>query len=40
MAMISVRIDDDLKKETEEVCNELGLNMTTAVTIFLKKLCR
>lgn len=40
MATISVRIDDDLKKETEEVCNELGLNMTTAVTIFLKKLCR
>ena len=40
MTMISVRIDDDLKKETEEVCNELGLNMTTAVTIFLKKLCR
>ena len=40
MAMISVRIDDNLKKETEEVCSELGLNMTTAVTIFLKKLCR
>ena len=40
MATISVRIDDDLKKETEEVCNELGLNMSTAVTIFLKKLCR
>lgn len=40
MATISVRIDDDLKKETEEICNELGLNMTTAVTIFLKKLCR
>ena len=40
MATISVRIDDDLKKGTEEVCNELGLNMSTAVTIFLKKLCR
>lgn len=40
MATISVRIDDNLKKETEEVCDELGLNMSTAVTIFLKKLCR
>ena len=40
MAIINIRIDDDLKKEAEELCKELGLNMTTAVTIFFKKMCR
>lgn len=33
---VNVRIDDDVKKETEEVLNEMGMPMTTAITIFLK----
>lgn len=40
MATINIRMDDNLKKEAEELCKELGLNMTTAVTIFFKKMCR
>jgi DNA-damage-inducible protein J len=37
---ISIRIDDELKKQMEETCKELGLNMTTAITIFAKKMSR
>lgn len=37
---ISIRIDEELKKEMEETCRELGLNITTAFTIFAKKMSR
>lgn len=37
---ISIRIDDELKKEMEQTCKELGMNITTAVTIFAKKMSR
>lgn len=37
MANINIRIDDKLKKEAETLFNDLGLNMTTATTIFLKQ---
>ncbi len=37
---ISMRIDEDLKKEMEETCKELGLNITTAFTMFAKKVSR
>lgn len=40
MATVNIRIDDNLKKETEELCKDLGLNMTTAVTMFFKKMVR
>lgn len=33
---INVRVDADLKKEAETLFNDLGLNMSTAVTMFLK----
>lgn len=39
-AMINIRMDEDLKKSMEETCRELGLNMTTAFTIFAKKMTR
>ena len=29
---VSVRMDNDLKKEFDSVCNDLGLSMTTAIT--------
>ena len=35
-----MRIDDDLKKDAEALFNELGMNMTTAVTVFIKKAVR
>lgn len=38
--LISIRMDEDLKKSFDYVCNELGLNMSTAITIFAKKVSR
>lgn len=35
---ISIRMDDDLKRNFEHVCNELG--MSTAVTMLAKKMTR
>jgi len=37
MAQINIRIDDELKSNAEKLFNELGLNITTAVTMFLKQ---
>lgn len=38
MAQISLRIDDDVKKKAEQVCEEIGMSMSTAINIYLKKL--
>ena len=40
MAQVNVRIDDKVKKEAEEAFDEMGMPMTTAVTIFLKTVAR
>ncbi|WP_301860462.1 type II toxin-antitoxin system RelB/DinJ family antitoxin [uncultured Megasphaera sp.] len=37
---ISVRMDPVLKKDFDAVCNELGLSMTTAITMLAKKMSR
>lgn len=34
---LNVRIDTDLKKESDVLFKELGLNMTTAISMFLTK---
>ena len=39
-AMINFRMDNELKKNMEDTCKELGLTMTTAFTIFARKLTR
>ena len=31
---ISIRIDSQLKKDFEEFCKNVGMNMTTAISIF------
>lgn len=36
MATINVRMDDDLKKDFEQFCSNVGMNMTTAISIFAK----
>lgn len=33
----SVRLDNDLKKQAEELYGELGVNLTTAINVFLRK---
>ena len=35
MATVSFRMDDTLKMQTEAVLEQLGLNMTTAMTLSL-----
>ncbi len=37
---VNFRLDMDVKKKMEEVCTELGLSMSTAFTIFAKKVGR
>lgn len=37
---VSVRMDDSLKRDFDEVCNELGMSMTTAITMLAKKMTR
>lgn len=39
-ATVTFRIDETLKKNLEMVCDELGMSMTTAFTIFAKKMAR
>lgn len=38
--MVNFRMDVDTKKAMEDVCKELGMNVTTAFTIFAKKMAR
>ena len=38
--MINFRIDENLKKEMEKICREMGMSMTTAFTIFATKVAR
>lgn len=33
----SVRLDSDLKKRSEAIYRELGINLTTAINVFLRK---
>ena len=33
---INVRVDSALKKEAEDLFNDLGLNMSSAITMFLR----
>lgn len=38
--MVTIRMDDSLKRSMEQTCQDLGLSMTTAFTIFAKKMSR
>ncbi len=35
---ITVRVDSSLKAEADIICNEMGLSISSAVTIFIKRL--
>ena len=39
-ATISVRLDDDLKTQADELFNDLGLTMSAALTMFVKQAVR
>ncbi|MCL2018291.1 MAG: type II toxin-antitoxin system RelB/DinJ family antitoxin [Oscillospiraceae bacterium] len=34
---LSIRLDRDLKNEADQMFNSLGMNLTTAITIFVKQ---
>ena len=33
---ISIRVNSSLKQDFDNLCNELGFNMSTAITMFIK----
>jgi DNA-damage-inducible protein J len=37
---VNIRMDSELKKQAEELFNELGMNMSTAFTIFVRQSVR
>ena len=40
MAQVNIRIDDELKSRADSLFEELGLNMTTAFTMFVRQTIR
>jgi DNA-damage-inducible protein J len=40
MAQINIRIDDDLKNSAETLFSDLGLNISTAITMFIRQAVR
>ena len=40
MTRISIRMEEGLRKEADAILNEIGLNMSSAVNIFVKQLVR
>lgn len=40
MANLNIRVEDELKRHAEFICNELGMSLSTAITIFLKQVIR
>ena len=38
--LVNIRMDEDLKKSMERTCKQLGMNMTTAFTIYAQKMSR
>lgn len=37
---VTIRMDKELKKEADEILDELGMSFTTAVTLFIKQCVR
>jgi len=33
---VSIRIDEDVKRKFEEFCNDVGMNMSVAVNMFIR----
>ena len=40
MAYVSLRLDDEMKKELDEMCDAMGMNLTTFFTIYAKRALR
>ena len=40
MTNVTIRMDEGLKKQSEALFEEMGMNMTTAITLFIKTAVR
>lgn len=40
MTTVSLRFDDDMKKQLDEMCDEMGMNLTTFFMVYAKKALR
>ncbi|MDY2918458.1 MAG: type II toxin-antitoxin system RelB/DinJ family antitoxin [Anaerococcus sp.] len=40
MAQINLRVDDEVKKNVEGVFDEIGISLSAAINIYLKKVAR
>lgn len=39
-SIVNFRIDEDLKNQMDEVCKDMGITLTTAMTLFIKKVVK
>lgn len=37
---LSIRADDNLKKDFDKICDDFGLTSTTAISVFMKTVIR
>lgn len=40
MAQINIKIDDELKQDVSKIFNEMGLDITTGIKVYLKRVQR
>lgn len=40
MTTVSLRFDDEMKRQLDEMCDEMGMNLTTLFMIYAKKVLR
>ena len=38
--LVNIRMDPSLKRDMEDTCHELGMSLTTAFTVFARKMTR
>ena len=40
VAQINIRVDDDVKRKAELVCQDIGISLSSAINVYLKKMGR
>ena len=40
MAQVNIRLDDNLKEKADNLFEEMGLNMTTAINMFIRQVIK
>lgn len=39
-SQINIRVDSDTKKDAERICSDIGISLSSAINIYLKKIVR